>query len=441
MIKNYIKTKISLKVLFSFSIFSFIFTTATFTRSFIGISVLGFRIGELLIGFGLLLSVYFLFYPKPYLFFKFGNSKFKNTHRIIILYLLFRLVLNYENISLYEFKSSSFVWTIAFIYLGILTSFLYKRSNLILLGFYLLPLVIYIFQTGNYPNFIISIFETYSDKFQYMKAADMVLIIIISSIFIKHKQKNLTVSIIYLNFVCFLFLPLIAINSRGALLGLILFWFIENLNETKYFKLNKSIILILIIGNFLIFSFSSLRISNIGADQVNNAEVQTITDLSSVVSDIANEKKTQDVFLSIYFSEGRVYSTDPTTNWRLDIWQDVFEDLNNKDRLIIGYGYGEIIPVMTDPSAPGRLGRDGLNENVHNYFVTILARGGIVNLLFFLTLHYQIIRVLLASELGRSTFSIVVPCLFISSLDITMDGVQFPFIYYFFIGYFSPKKD
>ena len=269
----------------------------------------------------------------------------------------------------------------------------------------------------------------------------MVLIIIISSIFIKHKQQNLTISIIYLNFICFLFLPLIAISSRGALLGLILFWIIENLNEANYFKLNKKIIMILIIGNFLIFSFSSLRISNIGADQVNNAEVLTISDLSLVVSDIANEKKTQDVFLSIYFSEGRVFSTDPTTNWRLDIWQDVLEDLNNKDRLIIGYGYGEIIPVMTDPSAPGRLGRDGLNENVHNYFVTILARGGIINLLFFVVLHYQIIKALLASDLGRSTFSIVVPCLFISSLDITMDGVQFPFIYYFFIGYFSSKKD
>ena len=40
-----------------------------------------------------------------------------------------------------------------------------------------------------------------------------------------------------------------------------------------------------------------------------------------------------------------------------------------------GYGYNEILPVMTDPSAPGRLGRDGLNEHVHNYFVNIFARG------------------------------------------------------------------
>ena len=30
-----------------------------------------------------------------------------------------------------------------------------------------------------------------------------------------------------------------------------------------------------------------------------------------------------------------------------------------------------------------RSGLDGLNENVHNYFVNILARGGLVHLLIF----------------------------------------------------------
>ena len=43
----------------------------------------------------------------------------------------------------------------------------------------------------------------------------------------------------------------------------------------------------------------------------------------------------------------------------------------------------KILPVMTDPSAPGGLGRDGLNEHVHNYFVNIFARGGIFQFLLF----------------------------------------------------------
>ena len=58
--------------------------------------------------------------------------------------------------------------------------------------------------------------------------------------------------------------------------------------------------------------------------------------------------------------------------------------MDSKNIFFKGYGYNEIIPVMLDPSAPGRLGRDGLNENVHNYFVNILARGGIVQLIIFM---------------------------------------------------------
>ena len=53
------------------------------------------------------------------------------------------------------------------------------------------------------------------------------------------------------------------------------------------------------------------------------------------------------------------------------------KDLRAKNLILKGYGYNEIIPVMTDPTAPGRLGWDGLNENVHNYFVNVLARGGL----------------------------------------------------------------
>ena len=56
---------------------------------------------------------------------------------------------------------------------------------------------------------------------------------------------------------------------------------------------------------------------------------------------------------------GRLESTDPTANWRLDIWQDVIFDMVKEDRVLSGYGYNEIFPQMLDPTAPGRLGRDG----------------------------------------------------------------------------------
>ena len=70
-----------------------------------------------------------------------------------------------------------------------------------------------------------------------------------------------------------------------------------------------------------------------------------------------------------------------------------FQDLNNKNLIIYGYGHNEIIPVMTDPSAPGRLGRDGLNENVHNYFVNILARGGLFQFVAFFAFYISLLQI------------------------------------------------
>ena len=108
-----------------------------------------------------------------------------------------------------------------------------------------------------------------------------------------------------------------------------------------------------------------------------------ITSVSDNLNKLVDNKNTINVFFSFYVYEGRLYSRDGTTDWRLDIWQDVVEDLNKRDKILLGYGYSSIIPVMVDPEAPGRLGEDGLNENVHNYAVTILSRGGLIQLLLF----------------------------------------------------------
>ena len=90
---------------------------------------------------------------------------------------------------------------------------------------------------------------------------------------------------------------------------------------------------------------------------------------------------------------------------------------------------------MFDPSAPGRLGRDGLNENVHNYFINILARGS-VQLLIFIYFHLSIIN----PHRKNNNFEILlyyIPIMLNSSLDITMEGVQFP-LFFTHVGYFLP---
>ena len=157
------------------------------------------------------------------------------------------------------------------------------------------------------------------------------------------------------------------------------------------------------------------------------------------IKGISNNKQPAKVFLSFYIQDGYLMSWDPTTDWRLDIWQDVYHDLVEKERIIIGYGYKEIIPVMLDPTAPGRLGRDGLNENVHNYFVNILARGGILQLITFLFLYIYLIRWYKSEHSDYKILILIIPIMILSSLDVTMEGVNFPIIFYTYLGYVMKK--
>ena len=62
------------------------------------------------------------------------------------------------------------------------------------------------------------------------------------------------------------------------------------------------------------------------------------------------------------------------------IWQDVYEDTSSSlTTLLFGIGYSETIPAM---NISDRSGIDGLNENVHNSFVNIFARGGLFQLFY-----------------------------------------------------------
>ena len=77
------------------------------------------------------------------------------------------------------------------------------------------------------------------------------------------------------------------------------------------------------------------------------------------------------------------------SNWRLQIWQDVFSDTYKNNLVIFGYGYKDIIPAMQDIT---RSGNDQLNQNVHNFIVNIYARGGIFQLTIFIYFYFMIFK-------------------------------------------------
>ena len=73
-----------LKTSVTYTVFIFIFLTGIFTRSFLGLNLFSFLLGELAIGFCFALSLYFLFYGRPKQFFNFKKTRFNIIHKLIL---------------------------------------------------------------------------------------------------------------------------------------------------------------------------------------------------------------------------------------------------------------------------------------------------------------------------------------------------------------------
>jgi len=205
-------------------------------------------------------------------------------------------------------------------------------------------------------------------------------------------------------------------------------------NYKKYIRNNVLRFILGILLSVISFYFSSYFLSGIDfSSEERQLEVVEVNE--AIKNEVVKKKNISKGFLTFYFEDGRIYSVDNTTNWRLDIWQDLVEDLVNKNKLFFGFGYEGVYEIMLDPTAPGRLGRDGLNENVHNYFFNILGRGGLFQLVLFLYFYLLLFKRWTRSHGVLDFFIFFTPLLVVSSLDVTMEGVQFPLIFFSIIGY------
>ena len=418
-----------------------------FTRPFVGLSILGYRLGELFIVFAFLISILSSFY----FFFKRGSTNYLHIKNIQIIFSLILLTLYlsiFSNstglLSSYTYKISSYVWTIGYLFLILYffqnNSVINKYRKIILLVFLLIPIVHYYFSTGFYPNFVIDFFILHSDKFEFTKASDIMLSYVVANILNLKLNKNYTFNLYYLYLTGALLLPLLLFMSRGSFIAAFLFIVMFSFYNFSFFKSNIKKTIKIFIVTFIVFMFSTYNVNEteinysfnfVGSENLANDTLS----LSDNIKEIAKKDQQRKAFLSLYFDNGRLYSHDPTTDWRLDIWQDVVEDMNNKSLIMKGYGYNEIIPVMLDPSAPGRLGRDGLNEHVHNYFVNIFARGGIFQFLLFLFFYLSILLLWKKKYENYTVLIYILPILLNSALDMSMEGVQYPLVFYLILGY------
>lgn len=421
-------------------IFLFLILNILFTRSFVGLGFFNHLLGEYIVLFGFIYLFFLVLY----------SSK---THRLfslkiitaILIYYLLQLIFTQANITnTYTFKASSFIAMTSYFYLGLnlprQNEYIQKIKQWLPL---MLP-IIYFLGSGLYPDFLTNFFIENSDKFQFIKASDVlmgVLIIVFYQTGFNEKRNDL-----YLFLIIPAFIPLLLYLSRGSFVAIVLFFVMELFTHRKQFISNLPRTFLLALVSMFIFVFSTFNIyGNLNFEKSNpliNEELdkrQTEV-IQENLLDLIERRNTVGVVFSLYFEDNVLKSTDGTLNWRLDIWQDLLSDMNISNKNLFGYGYNEILSVMTDPSEPGRMGRDGMNENIHNYFLNIFARGGVILLILFVTLHITFVREWRSINGNYRLANFIIPLLVASFFDISMEGVQFPLNYYFFVGAFLSYK-
>ena len=425
--------------LFKYLVFLFFVTVFVFARSFMGIYIFGFRIGELAMGFSLLIFIFSMatFYSSN--IFNNSNKKiFFITFFLISITFIVNVFIYGNSISTYTFRSSSYIWTTGFLFFGYQFFRVNTLSkNLIYVG---IPILIYIyfFSIYGFPQTIIDFILSISDKFEPHKGSDL-LIIYVTVVFVVNKlfmdkRRGFEIFILLTS----LYFPLMLFKSRASFIAFLFF----SISELYYFRNNinsnykRNLLLIFLV--IFIFFQSVFFVSGSGfikADEIE-AEVEYV---ATYRNDPDDEK-----FRLFYIAEDtlgsrttRIFSSDNNLNWRLQIWQDVIYDLLSKNKLILGYGYEDKIPAMLDE---GRSGLDRLNENVHNYVVTLLSRGGITTVILYSLLYFMLIKTYKDETKSNYFLIYLIPVLFNSLFDVAMENSHFPLIFYFFSGMLFHKN-
>lgn len=402
----------------------FLILIFVFGRAFIGISIFGFRIGELIVAFSLLLTL------GAFIDSQFRKSPIKRLMKIhlgfVITFIIITILTDSSFFESYTYKSSSYIWTIGYLYFGYIFFKHFKFNTFHLNTLIFVAVLVYFNEISRRifsPNFLVEFLTAYSDKpLQNHKGYDLIMVFIVATfIFLKKMPyKRLTLDIFVL--IAALYLPLIVWKSKGATLGFAFYVISQLIYHSD--KLRKNLfrnIILLILAVLVVF------ISSVGMTYYESYEVPN----EDAIEFVLDHKFSNNNWLFLYIVDGRIYSDDGNANWRLQIWQDVIHDSIQNKTYIYGVGYKDKIPAMDDPT---RSGRDGQNENVHNFLINNYARGGIVHL--FLTAYFFGLILFKRDAKDWSRLIFAMPFLITSFFGASMESAHFPAVYYFFLASF-----
>ena len=406
----------------NFIYLSFIYLVLMFDRSFSGIYLRGYRIGEYMVAIGVICVFTILI-----LAFRYKSLSINNriTFALVLLISSFIYLIFARGDSFgtpYIYKASSYIWILGYLLLGYVFQNKFHSTKNEIVSLNVILLISYFLGVIYYPNFLINFFTTYSDKFDFPKASMYLLFyVLVTHLNFKQFNKN-PINYYYFLSLSGLFFPLFIFKSRGAFLAALIYFIFYSLLSKQFIIKNLKIFTLALLVGIGAFYLSSFLISGAKIEP----EKSTV-----IVSEVFENKDTSEAFYSIYLEEGRLYSRDGNINWRLQIWQDVIINSKENNHVLFGYGYGDIIPAMDDPQ---RKGEDGTNENVHNFLLNIFARGGLFHLLIYTFIIYEIFKSPKIVNNQSLILLLIVPIFVVSFFDASMENPHFPLIFYFFLG-------
>ena len=105
----------------------FLILIFVYSRAFIGVSIFGFRIGELIVAFSLILTL------GAFIDSQFRKSPIdrlmKTQMGFVITFIIITILTNSSFFESYTYKSSSYIWTIGYLYLGYIFFKYYKLKT------------------------------------------------------------------------------------------------------------------------------------------------------------------------------------------------------------------------------------------------------------------------------------------------------------------------
>ncbi len=414
-----LKTKLAIDNLLQNILFVTFILLLIFGRNFTGVEIFDFRIGEILVLFQVIL---FHFYSI--------KSNDRSLQKILLLFLvifylkLFYVIFEIENFNFFRFSST--FWAMSIYVLAKESKLSNEKITASLVGSLS---ILYILNFLYYPNFILDFFNNYSDKFDFTKASDLFAIYALTIYFSYRFTKFKTFLLIFVIFT-FLYLPKFFFLSAGSTYSILFAFLVFGIRIVyKKMKINNKILYLLIIFSILLVVFSLFNLSK------TSIEVTDITNSNLTIASMEKKIIPDKLF---YLDDNLIRSSDTDIDWRLMIWQTTIFDSYFNNQIIFGMPINEIVPIMEHPYYK----TINLNNvNLHNYFIQTFAYFGLFGVLLASTFFFHVIKQVYIRENNLNILVLIVPILFVSSFDSSMETVRFPFIVFAGLGYLSRIND